>query len=225
MSDTTSNRRQSPRMRVFDADDVDVRVDLAGGQERKSGRLVDLGGGGAFLELDEGYPTGTRLSVRFQLVRLGEIDCRAIVRRDVEGKGIGIEFLDLEAPEQERLSALFAKATAAPPDNTSDRRQSPRVRVYGADDVDVWVDGAEDQERRSGRLVDLSAGGASLELDDGYPTGTCLSVRFQLVRLGEISCRAIVRRDIEGKGVGIEFLDLEAPEQERLSALFAKAKV
>ena len=165
--------------------------------------------------VDEGYPTGTRLNVRFQLVRLGEIDCRAIVRRDVEGKGIGIEFLDLEAPEQERLSALFAKATAAPPDTPSDRRQSPRVRVFGADDVDVWVDGAEDQERRSGRLVDLSAGGASLALDHGYPTGTCLSVRFQLVRLGEISCRAIVRRDIEGKGVGIEFLDLEAPEQEQ----------
>ena len=62
-------------------------------------------------------------------------------------------------------------------------------------------------------------------LDDGYPTGTRLSVRFQLVRLGEINCRAIVRRDIEGKGIGIEFLDLEAPERERLSALFAKAKV
>ena len=210
-------------MRVFDADDVDVWVDRVGGQERRSGRLVDLGGGGAFLELDDSYPIGTCLSVRFQLVRLGEIHCRAIVRRDIEGQGVGVEFVDLEAPEQERLSALFTKA--APPDRPSDRRQSPRMQVFDADDVDVWVDGAEDQERQSGRLVDLGAGGASLELDDGYPTGTRLSVRFQLVRLGEINCRAIVRRDIEGKGIGIEFLDLEAPERERLSALFAKAKV
>ena len=201
-------------------------VDRAGGQQQQTrGRLVDLGTGGAFLELADGYPIGTCLSVRFQLVRLGELNCRAIVRRDIEGKGVGVEFLDLEAPEQERLSAFFATATAATPDKPSDRRQSPRMQVFGADDVDVWVDGAECQERRRGRLVDLGAGGASLELDVGYPAGTCLSVRFQLVRLGEINCRAIVRRDIEGKGVGVEFLDLETPEQERLSALFAKAKV
>ncbi len=212
-------------MKVLDADDVDVRVDRAGGQQgRSSGRLVDLSGGGALLELDDAFPIGTCLSLRFQLVRLGEVNCRAIVRRDIEGKGVGVEFLDLEAPDQERLSALFAKATDEPPDERSDRRKSPRIQVFGADDVDVWVDGVKGQERRSGRLVDLGAGGASLELDDDYPTGTCLSMRFQLVRLGEINCRAIVRRDIEGT-VGVEFLDLDAPEQERLSALFAKAKV
>ena len=224
MRDTPSDRRQFPRMRVFDAVAVDVWLEGAGGHERRSGRLVDLGHGGALLALDDGYPLGTRVSVRFQLVRLGEVNCRAIVRRDVAGQGVGVEFLDLSATEQKRLSALFAEGAVAPPNTPSDRRQSPRLEVFGADDVDVWVDGAEGQERRTGRLVDLAAGGACLALDDEYAAGTCLSVRFQLVRLGEINCRAIVRRDIEGNGVGVEFLDLEAPERERLAELFTRPR-
>ena len=105
MTDTTSTRRQSPRIQV----DADVRVEGAGVQRRIGGRLLNLGAGGAFVELDDGYPVGTCLRVRFKLAMLGEISCRVIVRHNIEGKGVGVEFLDLEGTEQERLLALIAE--------------------------------------------------------------------------------------------------------------------
>ena len=128
----------------------------------------------------------------------------------------------MDAGSTDHISPVRGTAvtSATPPD----RRQSPRLPVFGADDVNVWADGAGGHARRRARLVDLGVGGAFLELEKGYPIGTCLSVRFQLVTLGEVNCRAIVRRDIDGTGVGVEFLNLAAPEQKRLSALFAKAK-
>ena len=69
-------------------------------------------------------------------------------------------------------------------DPTSDRRQYPRAQV--SFDIDVWVDGAGRQVRTAGRLVVLSAGGAFLELDEDYPVGRPLRLRFELAALGKV---------------------------------------
>ena len=43
------------------------------------------------------------MRVRFTLAPIGAIDCRAIVRNGLEAKGVGVEFLDLDPHDQERL--------------------------------------------------------------------------------------------------------------------------
>ncbi len=100
-------RRRHPRVRVdFDAD---VWVDLGGETIHTHGRLVDLGTGGAFLELGKSYAIGSRLRLRFTIAELGEITCRAIVRNRLEGKGVGTEFLEMNPPDQEQIEAFIEK--------------------------------------------------------------------------------------------------------------------
>ena len=104
-------RRKFPRVQV--SFDVDVRVEHAGRHARTvGGRLVVLGAGGAFLELDEAFPIGSFMHVRFELSTLGEIGCRAIVRNAIEDTGVGVEFLDIEGVQHRRIVAFVAKHQA-----------------------------------------------------------------------------------------------------------------
>ena len=65
----------------------------------------------------------------------------------------------------------------------------------------------------------LGAGGACLELDELLRTGNFLDLWFTLPETRDtISTRSIVRNAVEGKGVGVEFLDISAQERERVSA-------
>ena len=72
MTDTPSHsRRRFPRVQV--SFDVDVRVEHAGRKPRTVvGRLVVLGAGGAFLELDDAFPLGMLMHVRFELPTFGD---------------------------------------------------------------------------------------------------------------------------------------------------------
>ncbi len=105
-------------------------------------------------------------------------------------------------------------------DTPSDQRRYPRTQV--SFDIDVWVTDAGRETRTSGRLVVLSAGGAFLELDDGYPVGGRLRLRFELADLGRIGCRAIVRCHLEDRGVGVEFLHIDLADRTRIMAFVQK---
>ncbi len=113
MTDTPSfNCRKFPRVPVSFA--VDLRVEHNGRQARPvGGRLVVIGAGGAFLEVDDAYPIGSFMHVRFELPTLGAIGCRAIVRNAIEGKGVGVEFLDIEGVEHRRIAAFATQHHAA----------------------------------------------------------------------------------------------------------------
>ncbi len=76
----------------------------------------------------------------------------------------------------------------------------------------VWVDRAATSV--DGRFVVLSAGEAFLELGEPHPLGTMMRVRFTLAPIGEIDCRAIVRKSLGTQGVGVEFLNLDPHDQE-----------
>ena len=105
-------------------------------------------------------------------------------------------------------------------DTPSDQRRYPRTQV--SFDIDVWVDVAGSQARTGGRLVVLSAGGGFLELDDGYPVGSPLRLQFELATVGRISCRAMVRRHLEGSGVGVKFLDIDLADRTLIAAFVKK---
>ena len=105
---TYTTPRRYPRARVsFDAD-----VSVGGRTIRMDGRLTILGAGGAFLELGKNYAIGSVVGLRFRIAELGEIACQAIVRNHLEGKGVGVEFLDIEPSDQERIKAFVEKRLA-----------------------------------------------------------------------------------------------------------------
>ncbi len=122
---TLSDRRQFPRVRV--SFDVDVRVEPARRPARTVvGRIVDLGAGGAFLELDDTFPLGMLMRVQFELPTVVEICCRAIVRYSFEGTkvtGVGIEFLDIKDVERRHIVAFVTKYQR-PPTEASDTGES-----------------------------------------------------------------------------------------------------
>ena len=102
--------RRYPRASVSLA--TEVWVDHTGVTRRVDGRFVVLGAGGAFLEVDETYPIGSRLYLPFRLAPIGEIACRAIVRDALARKGVGVDFLDLEPPDRARLGAFVEQHRA-----------------------------------------------------------------------------------------------------------------
>ena len=105
-------------------------------------------------------------------------------------------------------------------DTPSDERRYPRAQV--SFDIDVWVGGAGSQVRTGGRLVDLSAGGGFLELDHDYPVGRPLRLQFYLATLGTVGCRAVLRRYLQGTGVGVEFLDIDPADRARITTFVEK---
>ena len=105
-----TNTPSGNQRRTFPRTEVNFPVDVGGAEAHASGRLVSLGGGGAFLELDDRYPIFSTLRLRFSLATLGEISCQAIVRYTVEGKGAAVEFLDIEPGDQERIMAFVEEA-------------------------------------------------------------------------------------------------------------------
>ena len=98
----TRNARRYPRTEVNIVVDVSATV----GQVRIQGHAVlrVLGGGGAYLEIDENCPVGMLLLLRFKLPGDDEeIICYGGVCDGVEGQGAGLEFLGIQPKDRDRL--------------------------------------------------------------------------------------------------------------------------
>jgi hypothetical protein len=100
-----------------------------------------------------------------------------------------------------------------------DKRRSPRVSFQ----TEVWLGQDGIFTRTHERFGVLSAHGAFLELRDSYSIGTVLSFKFVLPG-GErpILCTACVRHCRPGRGIGVEFLDLTAESQARISTFVSR---
>jgi len=109
MPEPTHESRRFPRAKV--SFDTDVSVERGGVATHAAGRFVVLSGGGAFLEIGHRYPVGSLLTVRFTLpANEDTITCRAIVRNEIEGSGVGIEFIDIAPLDRERVQAFVRQA-------------------------------------------------------------------------------------------------------------------
>ena len=100
---TSRHRRLRPRRGVD------------GSNSRTSGRLVVLSAGGAFIELDYGYPVGRPLGLQFEVGDLDTIGCRAIVRRHLEDRGVGVEFLNIDPADRDLLTTFVKQHESRSP--------------------------------------------------------------------------------------------------------------
>jgi len=89
-------------------------------------------------------------------------------------------------------------------------------------DLGVWADICPDRSvavAMSGRVATIGAGGAFVEVREDYPLGSVLSLRFKLPStFAEIICWAIVRDNLLGRGVGVEFSDIAPVDRARIHA-------
>ncbi len=175
------------------------------------GIVGNLSVGGCFLEAREPLPSGARIRLHLDLPLTGWTWLSSQVLHTHPNRGFGVRFVDLMTRDQETLARAVEHLRASI--NTPARRD---LRATASFETKVWVDRAGGATSVDGRFVVLGAGGAFLELAEPYPLGTMMRVRFTLASIGEIDCRAIVRNGLEAKGVGVEFLDLDPHDQERI---------
>ena len=98
------DKRRDPRAGVsFPVDVLNFSA-----RTRDEGRFVDVGAGGACLELSGSYEIGSPLRLVFNLPSTpGEIACTGIVRDACPG--VRVEFLRLEPEDQHRISEFVTR--------------------------------------------------------------------------------------------------------------------
>ena len=91
-----------------------VEVSLLHGPQRTKSQAVIrvLGGGGVYLEMDE-CPIGMVVLLRFTVPGDNEqVVCQGAVCNCVEGEGAGLEFLDIQPRDRDRLVQFVERHTA-----------------------------------------------------------------------------------------------------------------
>ena len=105
MAEKWANPRRHPRVKI----DLDIRAAMtAAASDFIPAKLKILGGGGAFLETSTSIATGERVTLHFELPLEPPADilCDAEVRYVIEGKGIGLQFMDLDPGQTASLTSF-----------------------------------------------------------------------------------------------------------------------
>jgi len=85
-------------------------------------RAEVIGMGGLFLYTLSPLPLGTVIELLFDL-KAGEVRARAVVRDSQPGKGMGVQFVQMQPSDRARLSQFlsqYASAQAESPNQSSD---------------------------------------------------------------------------------------------------------
>ena len=94
--------------------DLDIRVAMASEDTSTvvPAKLSMLGAGGAFLEILKLFAVSSSVTLHFTLPSTPPADilCAAQVRYAIDGKGLGLQFLDL-TPEQRKSITSFVRLT------------------------------------------------------------------------------------------------------------------
>jgi c-di-GMP-binding flagellar brake protein YcgR len=191
---TRIEHRKFPRVPVRFP--VDCRV----GDKTFRARAAILGGGGIFLELPDAPEPGVEATLRFRPARhLPFIKAKAKVCYHLPGQGVALEFSEIE-PEDRHLILRLVEH------KKGDRRKFPRVRL------------ATQVECEAAMILtfsrDVSAGGMFVETNTPMPTGSILTLRFNLDNQTSIVAKGVVTYQVKKFGMGVHFLDL-APEDRK----------
>ncbi len=170
------------------------------GEQTFRSRAAILGGGGLLLELSDPPPSGTELSLRFRPAKhLPYIHAKATILYHLPGQGVALEFKDLPAGDRELILRLVEH-------KKGDRRKFPRVRLA------TQVQSEGDVMLTYSR--DVSLGGMFVESKVPPPTGTILTLRFNLDNEASVEAKAVVTYQVKKFGMGVQFLDL-TPEHRK----------
>jgi tetratricopeptide (TPR) repeat protein len=99
--------------------------------QRTVSRAETVGMGGLFLHTPDPLPTGSLLELLFDL-KTGEVRARAIVRHSSPGKGMGIQFVQMQPPDRARLNQFLLKYAEAEVQGEPDAARPPRQTTAAA---------------------------------------------------------------------------------------------
>lgn len=170
------------------------------GDKTLRARAAILGGGGIFLELADAPAPGTEVLLRFRPAKhLPYIKTKAIVRYHLPGQGVALEFVDLPTEDRQLILRLVEH-------KKGDRRKFPRVRLATQVECEAAVMLTYSR--------DVSQGGMFVESTTPLPTGSILTLRFNLDNQTSVAAKAVVTYQVKKFGMGVQFLDL-TPEHRK----------
>ena len=97
----------------------------------------------------------------------------------------------------------------------TERRRLPRVSL----DTQAWIGQDGIFARVNNPFGNVSASGAFLHIRDLYAVGSVMTLKFRLPDDPEyIVSTVVVRNNLSGHGVGMEFLDLPSQTKDRIQS-------
>jgi PilZ domain len=192
---TRKEHRKFPRVPVR------FTVECRLGERNFRARAAILGGGGIFLEMPEAPEPGVEVSLCFRPAKhLPFIKAKAKVCYHVPGQGVAFEFSEI-TPEDRHLILRLVEH------KKGDRRNFPRVRL------------ATQVECEAAMILtfsrDVSVGGMFVETNTPLPTGSILTLRFNLNNQASVVAKGVVTYQVRKFGMGVHFLDL-SPEDRKI---------
>ena len=182
-----------------------MRVDYSSGAEWTRSHASSMGGGGLFITQDAGFEPGQEISVRFRPAKhLPIMQAKARVRYVIVGKGVAIEFTEINPDDRQKLLRLILQ-------RTGDRRTQARAPLA------TQVQCEECMALAFSR--DIGPGGMFIETTATFPVGSYLTVRFNLNNLDRvITVTAQVTYYVENMGMGVLFSEIEPEDREAIQA-------
>jgi hypothetical protein len=174
-------------------------------------RILNLGGGGLFLANLESIAVGDRLSVGFRPAKhFPHLVVKAEVRNLIPGKGVGVEFIEIDPEYRQRLMKFILR-------RIGESRQFPRVPLA------VQIE--HEQGMQIGFSRDISVGGMFIETKEPVAPDTYLRMRFNIDDSGSIIIvGGEVRYAVEKIGMGVRFLELQPVDHNRIDVFLTKAE-
>ncbi len=198
------------RHRKYPRVEADIPVELTSDSGTERTRASWLGGGGLFLGTAQEILPGTEISVRFRPAKhLPVVSARGMVRYRISGRGVGIEFMDIDPAHREMILRLIHHRMV-------ERRKYPRAPLA------AQVESEEGTQ--IGFSKDISMGGMFIEVNRPVAVGARINLLFHL-NDGEdaVKAEAVVLYSVVKLGIGASFVNLDPADQRRIEAYVAKA--
>lgn len=96
----------------------------------------------------------------------------------------------------------------------SEKRRSPRISLPQG----MTISWEAPYRRDISRVSSMSLGGLFIDAEDPAPAGQTLRVQFDIPS-GPVVAKAVVRRSVKGKGMGVEFTELPEAQRQALNHL------
>ena len=185
--------------------------------------------GGLFLHTPNPPPLGTVIELLFDLVS-GEIRAKGSVRDSIPGKGMGVQFVQMQTTDRSRLDQFLAQhnkdteeAGCREREAVDNQQASPgatrkhagkrklrsalRCSIVASAEVTDLKSGA----RLSARISELAIGGCYVDALNPFPEGAIATIKITRDQgVFESNAKVVYRHD--GFGMGLAFTEI-APEQ------------
>jgi len=196
---------------------------------------TDLNMGGVFVLTDRVQTEGTTLKVKVSN-QGSDILVNGIVRVAAQN-GMGVEFVAIGSKERIKLDLLIKKFALSNPEE-SDRKNVPRpVKAAAAEEKSTGppqrkfprvnlpkglkVAWTHEKQRELTIAGTVSSGGLFVISRQPAPVGSQVRLLFDIPG-GEVLATAVVRNHVAGRGMGVEFTEIQPADRTRLEGLLQR---